>query len=771
MEIKMQSVKICRKKLYEKENQALFQAVKDFQNGDKQAFEQVYKLSEKYVYSIIYRIIQDNDKTADLMQETYLQVYNKLFTLENVETFLVWAGRIATNKTLRFIQKDSKEVLLSEEDNDFIFEKASDDKEEFLPEGIMLNKEKKKKIYDIIYNLSNEQKITVQYYYLEEMSVSEIAEVMQCPAGTVKSRLNYARKQIKQEALDTEKREGIKIYSLSGLPLFWLLFREEVASCTVPKAISSSVIKGVAESAGLKAIGTAGIETAKAGKKGIKEFIHKFLKSTGGKVVSGVAVATVGGVVAFTQVPKTLYTTPNDIIGCQYRYEDTQHPEDCDNQYLIDGKYLVFENDEGQSGVYTINGKEVLPLGFDEIDYNDYTGGLFKVRKNDKLAYYDKSGRIVCDGIYDDVGYVTDGMFWCYDKKSNKYKIYSVDGKPVSNYSFDYIGEMTNGMVVVKNDSKCGLLRKDGNLILELKYDDIYLGDGKYIALNESITGGYRRTVLDYSLNIVFTEDYDNEYLPLCFSSGFYNGVAELSGFENLFTPVELPVTVDGTWIFNPMKTDYLSHDFHLYQNGYFSYYNDKLEKSVLFNTDGKEIATASYLGITYINDKFIIKDGNKYSLIDGEGNAIISGYDNIQSRYKGNYFICSDDNRYDLYNNSGSILYNDAIDISSIGCEMFQCCSENETFIVNGQDEKYFVLSPEEQIASNYSDGYSVKLTETQELLEGQPIFTYEVIDKSGKTEYTIKAPKDSSIDNIIVLKQGLYSYRSEDKCYIKTW
>src|SRR5690606_16922884 len=109
--------------------------------------------------------------------------------------------------------------------------------------------------------------------------------------GTVKSRLNYARKQIKQAVLDTEKREGVKLYSLSTLPLFTLLLREEVATIAVPDIVSSSVVKGIVETLGISMEGTAGLEIAEAGKKGIKgikETIRKFFETTGGKIASGV---------------------------------------------------------------------------------------------------------------------------------------------------------------------------------------------------------------------------------------------------------------------------------------------------------------------------------------------------------------------------------------------------------------------------------------------------------------------------------------------------
>ena len=68
-------------------------------------------------------------------------------------------------------------------------------------------------------------------------------------------------------------------------------------------------------------------------------------------------------------------------------------------------------------------------------------------------------------------------MFWCYDEESDKYKVYSVDGYQVSDSSYDYIGEMANGLVVVKRILN-GLLSIDGTLLFDIKYDDIFLGDG-----------------------------------------------------------------------------------------------------------------------------------------------------------------------------------------------------------------------------------------------------------------------------------------------------
>ncbi len=761
---------------YEGEDQMLFQAITDLRRGDKGSFEQVYKLSERYIYAIIYRIVRDNEKAADLMQDTYIQIYKKIHSLKNVEAFFVWAGRIATNNTLRFIQKDSRAILLNEEENDFIFENARDDKEEFLPEDILVNKEKREKIREIINNLSQAQQITVLYYYFEEMSVSEIAQAMQCSTGTVKSRLNYARKQIKQAVLDTEKRHGVKLYSLSTLPLFTLLLRDEMTNVVVPEIVSSSVVKGIAEALGVNIAGTAGIEVVEMARKGIKaikETIRKFFETTSGKVAGGAAAAVVAGTVAVTQISTPLYVTSNSIFQSIYSFGNNGTyycSEESEFKYLIDDRYLIFQNDDGQVGLYTIDGKEVLPIEFDNIRYNEYTGGLFEVEKGKKKAYYDKSGKIVCDGMYKYVSDVVDDMFYC--QKDDKYIVYSVEGNKISNTYFDKIDERVNGLITVKKEGKWGVLRKDGELVVDFLYDEAYLGDGEYIALSAAMGDRTRLTVLDNGGNVVFTKDSMD---GLYFDSGYYNGVASLEGSVGILEWINLPIKADGSILFNATERDYSVYNqgygFDLYGNGYFSYYNDKMDKVVLFNSEAKQVASAS--GFTYSFDKFIAEDNGKYSLMDDDGNVILSEYDDIQFSYKGKYYICQEYNIYDLYNEDGSLLFNDAMSIYTIGCEMFLCSLEDRTVIVNGQDGTSFELSLNEYIESNYSDGYAVKRTGFQISRGGQTEVKYEIIDKKGKVKYKIEVPNDDyyNIEHVIVLKEGIYSYRYNGKCNIKKW
>ncbi len=257
---------------YKAKDAELFAEVQRIKDGTSQNYNRLYELSEKYIYKIINDIVKNHHTTEDLMQEAYIQIYNKLDTLQEAKAFYVWAGRIATNLTLRYIQKNSKEVLVTadeEGETNFIFDKATDDTEEFIPEAVLVDKEKQRLLAEIIDNLSTEQKFCVQYFYYEEMSVNEIAELMGCSAGTVKSRLNYARKSIKDAVIELDVKHGTRLYSLSALPLFWIIFREGLELLVLSgSAVGAAATVGAASAA--EATGGAGMASAAGGASSVQ---------------------------------------------------------------------------------------------------------------------------------------------------------------------------------------------------------------------------------------------------------------------------------------------------------------------------------------------------------------------------------------------------------------------------------------------------------------------------------------------------------------------
>lgn len=228
----------------------LAQLVNKLKLGNEESFSEIYNLTNKYIFYVIMKITKNEEQTYDLMQETYIQIYNKISTLEDSKAFLSWAGRIATNKTYRYMQKYRKEVLVDEE-GQYIFDNTFEEREEFIPHEVLESEEKKRLIREIIESLSEVQKLTVYKYYFYMQSISQIAEDMECSEGTVKSRLNYARKKIEEGVLDLEKK-GTKLYGFGALPVLFMLLKEEAKSQSLSHKGVTDLFKGISEAVNIK---------------------------------------------------------------------------------------------------------------------------------------------------------------------------------------------------------------------------------------------------------------------------------------------------------------------------------------------------------------------------------------------------------------------------------------------------------------------------------------------------------------------------------------
>ena len=95
-------------KLMKKEDENLKKAINEFLEGNTSSFDDIYKFSSKYVYTCISKIVKDEELIKDIMQETYIEVIKNIDKLKNIEVFKQWAGKIAVNKTKRYLIKDNK---------------------------------------------------------------------------------------------------------------------------------------------------------------------------------------------------------------------------------------------------------------------------------------------------------------------------------------------------------------------------------------------------------------------------------------------------------------------------------------------------------------------------------------------------------------------------------------------------------------------------------------------------------------------------------------
>ena len=171
--------------------------VKLLQSGDVSVADEFFRGIYNDVYYFALKTVKNEDLAADITQDTLIEVYSKVNTLNDPVAFPAWCRQITYHECTRYFRK-KKDVLLEEnEDGGSLFDIVEEEGAEFIPNEALDQKDFKQTVLQFIDTLSEEQRSAVLMYYFEELSVSQIAEIQGVSEGTVKSRLNYARKSIK----------------------------------------------------------------------------------------------------------------------------------------------------------------------------------------------------------------------------------------------------------------------------------------------------------------------------------------------------------------------------------------------------------------------------------------------------------------------------------------------------------------------------------------------------------------------------------------------
>ncbi len=157
------------------------------QLGDDDAF---MKLVDRYSGRLLYyirRLLEDADRSDDVLQDVWLTVYKKIHTVRDVSAFSVWLYRTARNRAFRLLRDESRYVFVEQyNESDFI----DDDRESLLFDDI-------DKLHRVLTTLSPEQKEAIVLRFFEEMSYQEISAIMGCSIGTVRSRIHYAKQELR----------------------------------------------------------------------------------------------------------------------------------------------------------------------------------------------------------------------------------------------------------------------------------------------------------------------------------------------------------------------------------------------------------------------------------------------------------------------------------------------------------------------------------------------------------------------------------------------
>jgi len=172
--------------------------VERVQRGEKKAFDILVRKYQHKIIPLICRYIKDESEALDVAQETFLKAYRALPNFRGESAFYTWLYRIAINTAKNYLVARSRRASDSEVDAQEAeqYENAPGLREQDTPEAILLSDEVARVIQAAIEGLPDELRIAITLREFEGLSYEEIAEAMECPVGTVRSRIFRAREAI-----------------------------------------------------------------------------------------------------------------------------------------------------------------------------------------------------------------------------------------------------------------------------------------------------------------------------------------------------------------------------------------------------------------------------------------------------------------------------------------------------------------------------------------------------------------------------------------------
>jgi RNA polymerase sigma-70 factor (ECF subfamily) len=173
--------------------------VRRAKRGDLASYDELVRRYQERIYSTIYHMTANHEDANDLAQEAFIKGFHALRSFKGGSSFYTWVYRIAINKTINFLKQRKHKAQMSLDDLDF---KAEHDPElvalisDKTPRREIYLAELQEKLNGAMLKLSEQHRMVVTLHDIQGMSHEEIAEVMDCNIGTVRSRLFYARQQL-----------------------------------------------------------------------------------------------------------------------------------------------------------------------------------------------------------------------------------------------------------------------------------------------------------------------------------------------------------------------------------------------------------------------------------------------------------------------------------------------------------------------------------------------------------------------------------------------
>jgi RNA polymerase sigma-70 factor (ECF subfamily) len=183
--------------------------------GDQRAFELLVIKYQRRIERLIGRMVRDVNLVEDIAQETFIRAYRALHQFRGDAQFYTWLYRIAVNTAKRFLLKLKHDpavfqsALQSSDEDDETFQRRSEPSTDETPESVLAAKEIGEAVNAALEALPDDLKQALTLREIDGLSYEEIADVMNCPLGTVRSRIFRARESVSSKVKPMlEKQTG-----------------------------------------------------------------------------------------------------------------------------------------------------------------------------------------------------------------------------------------------------------------------------------------------------------------------------------------------------------------------------------------------------------------------------------------------------------------------------------------------------------------------------------------------------------------------------------
>lgn len=299
-------------------------------SGDQQTMEQLYEMTYSRVYCTIRVMVKDEQETLDLLQDSYIKAFKHLNQFEGTEKFLPWIQQIARNTAKDWLKKKHPAFfadLRSEKKTEWespAEEQIMDVNDGNWPEKVLDREETARLIREILDGLPEDQRVVIEMFYYEKLSVKQIALALGLSESAVKSRLFYGRRKIETKVLALEKK-GTRLYGLAPIPfLLWLLRCQEDGNVLPNRDLLRQILTKTTAGADAAAARTAAAGTTGAKTAGNGAAVKAGLGAVKLGVIALAAAAGVGlGAYGFSHLARGEVPQPASMAGVSYIVQDT----------------------------------------------------------------------------------------------------------------------------------------------------------------------------------------------------------------------------------------------------------------------------------------------------------------------------------------------------------------------------------------------------------------------------------------------------------------